>query len=190
MRRATAILLVASLPAGAQVTKASVSGGSPSQPPPITVFKGFKVAPGSFKGIERRFNEQLTTLFDLNEPLDLLGPARGISLEGYGIVFTAELSLVMTPGQSPFRQTIPPQAMKDKIRQRKIERLPKLKETMKDMMRTAAKTFIQVPLEQQIVFCVRFLYEPWEDRTGMPSQILMKADRKSAAAGDIQVEEQ
>jgi len=189
MRRATAILLVASLPAGAQVTKASVSGGSPSQPPPITVFKGFKVAPGSFKGIERRFNEQLTTLFDLNEPLDLLGPARGISLEGYGIVFTAELSLVMAPGQSPFMPTIPA-ALKEKIRQRKIERLPKLKEVMKDMMRTTANTFIQIPLEQQIVFCVRFLYEPWEDRTGMPSQILMKADRKSAAAGDIQVEEQ
>src|SRR5215831_18563502 len=189
MRRAAAMLLLACLPAVAQVTKASVSGGTPSQPQPITVFKGFKVAPGSFKGIERRFNEQLTTLFDLNEPLDLVGPTRGISLEGYGIVFTAELSLVMTPGQSPFMQTIPP-ALKEKIRQRKIERLPKLKATMKDMMRTAANTFIQIPLDQQIVFSVRFLYEPWEDLTGMPSQILMKADRKSAAAGDVQVEEQ
>ena len=189
MRRAAAMLLLACLPAVAQVTKASVSGGTPSQPQPITAYKGFKVAPGSFKGIERRFNEQLTTLFDLNEPLDLLGPVRGVSLDGYGLVFTAELSLVVTPAKNPFLQTIPP-ALKERIRQRKIERLAKLKEAMKDMMRTAATTFIQVPLDQQIVFSVRFLYEPWEDLTGMPSQILMKADRKSAAAGDIQVEEQ
>ncbi len=57
-------------------------------------------------------------------------------------------------------------------------------------MHNMAATFIQVPPDQQMVLVVRFYYEPWEDLTGMPSQVLMRADRKSALAGDVQVEEQ
>jgi hypothetical protein len=186
MRRAAAFLLLACLPAAAQLTKTAVPGGAPATIGPI---KAWKVAPGTFLPLEGRFNQQLSTLFDVNDPLDLLGYVRGVYLEGYGVVFTADISLVVTPRKSPFQQTIPP-ALAAKVRQRKIERLPVLKTAMKEMMRTAASTFLQIPTDQQIVISVRFLYEPWEDRTGMPSQILMRADRKSAIEGNVQMEEQ
>ena len=41
-----------------------------------------------------------------------------------------------------------------------------------------------------MVVAVRLLYQPWEDTPGLPGQIVMKGDRQSALAGDIQTEEQ
>ena len=187
MIRVTALLLLVGTSTVAQVTKtaASTTAGAPTIGPVRT----FKIAPGTFTTIEKRFDHQLTNLFDLNDPLDLLGYNRGVYLDGYGVVFTTELSLVITPRPTPFVQTISKE-LADKVRRRKIERLPFLKAIMKEMMRSAAMTFIQIPSDQQVVMVARFLYEPWEDRNGMPSQILMRADRKSAMAGDIHVEEQ
>ena len=186
MIRPTVLLLLALTPAMAQITKTAATrpGG-----PTVASIKALKIAPGTFTTIEKHFDQQLSNLFDLNDPLDLLGFTRGVYLDGYGVVFTTELSLVITPRPNPFMQTISKE-MADKVRRRKVERLPFLKAIMKEMMRSAAMTFIQIPNDQQVVVAVRFLYEPWEDRNGMPSQILMRADRKSAIAGEIQVEEQ
>lgn len=187
MRSATALLLLASLPAAAQITKASAPAGGPA--PVVGAITPLKLSIGSFLPLEKRFNTQLATLFDANNPLDLLGLTRGVYLEGYGVVFTAELSLMVTPNITPFQMEIPKE-LADRVRQTKIERLPVLKTAMKEMMAIAARTFFQIPPNQQVAISVRFLYQPWENRTGMPSQILMRADRRGALSGDIQVEEQ
>ncbi len=36
---------------------------------------------------------------------DLLGTTRGVYLEGYGVVFSAELDLIVTPNLNPFHQS-------------------------------------------------------------------------------------
>jgi hypothetical protein len=51
-----------------------------------------------------------------------------------------------------------------------------------------AAAFTQLPANQQMVLVVRLYYGPWEDTTGMPSQVMMRADR-AAAAGKIETEE-
>ena len=175
-----AFFLLAGEPAGAQIAPMKI---------PVTVRPAGRVAAGTVTPLERHFNERLTNLFPAEAPLDLLGNTRGVYLDGYGAVFTAEVSLVVTPTPSPFRAKITKE-MAESVRQKKIERLPFLKAAMKEMMHNMAATFIQVPQDQQMVLVVRFYYEPWEDLTGMPSQVLMRADRKSALAGDVQVEEQ
>ena len=131
MIRSTALLLLALTPALAQITKtaATNSGGHP-----IASFKGLKIAPGTFTTIEKRFDQQFANLFDANDPLDLLGFTRGVYLDGYGVVFTTEVSLMVTPRPSPFMQTISKE-MADKVRRRKVERLPFLKAIMKEMIR-------------------------------------------------------
>src|SRR3954466_4010347 len=73
--------------------------------PSIVAKQSNKIAPGSFQNIERHFNAQLSTLFDANEPLDLLGFTHGVQIDNFGVVFTAEVSLIRTPGLSPFQQT-------------------------------------------------------------------------------------
>jgi len=175
-----AFLLLAGEPAGAQIVPMKI---------PVAARQTGRVAVGTMTPLERRFNERLTNLFEANSPLDLLGNTRGVYLDGYGAVFTAEVSLVVTPAASPFRAKITKETAEN-VRQTKIQRLPFLKAAMKEMLHNMAATFIQVPADQQMVVVVRFYYEPWEDMTGMPSQILMRADRKSALAGDVQVEEQ
>jgi hypothetical protein len=177
MTRAIAVLLLACTPAAAQFAPSIVTNKSP------------RIAPGTFVALERRYNAQLSNLFDVNDPFDLIGLARGVQVEGFGVVFTAEVSLIRTPTLNPFQQSIP-KDVPEKVRKRKTERLPFLVAIMKDMMKSAAMTFVQIPEDQQVLLAVRFLYQPWEDRTGMPSQILMRASRKAILAGDIKMEEQ
>ena len=52
-----------------------------------------------------------------------------------------------------------------------------------------AAAFTQIPAGQQMVLVFRLWYGPWEDTTGMPAQVVMRADRASAAAGKVETEE-
>ena len=174
-------LLTAGEPAGAQIAPMKI---------PVSVVKTTdRVSVSTMSSLEKRFNERLSTLFDGNDPLDLLGNTRGVYLEGYGAVFTAEVSLVVTPAITPFRARITKEVA-DGVRQKKIQRMPVLQTAMKEMLRNMGATFIPVPDEPQMVLVVRFYYEPWEDMNGMPSQIIMKASRTNAMKGDVQVEVQ
>lgn len=175
------VLLAAMAASGAQIAPLKVPVGA-------RAISG-RVSAGVCTPLERRFNQRLATLFDVTDPLDLLGNTRGIYLEGFGAVFSAEVSLVTTPSITPFRSTIS-KDVADSIRQKKIQRLPFLKNVMKEMMHNMAATLVQVPDNEQMVLVVRFYYEPWEDMNGMPGQVLMRASRKDALAGNIQVEEQ
>jgi hypothetical protein len=40
-----------------------------------------------------------------------------------------------------------------------------------------------------LTLAVRLYYAPWEDIAGMPSQVIMRADRASAAVGKVEMEE-
>ena len=66
---------------------------------PITVTH---IPQGMLANLERTFDIRL---FDpaLKEPFDSLGDGtRGLYLAGYGTIFTTQLSLIVTPGDSPF----------------------------------------------------------------------------------------
>ena len=139
-------------------------------------------------GWSGRSTTGLVSLADVNEPLDLLGDTRGVQLEDYGVVFTSEVSLVITPTITPFRQKITPEVAAH-VHKLRVERLPLLKAAMLEMMRNTAGALTQLPASQQIVLVVRLYYGPWEDTTGMPSQVMMRADRAAAAAGKVETEE-
>ncbi len=177
--------LAASLPvqSSAQVPKAAATiirnpGGEP-----------MKIARGTFTGLERRFDGLLSRIGTLVEPIDPLGATRGVYLDGYGAVFTAELGLLLTPDVNPFRPTITPE-MIEQVHRKKLDRMPVLLVSMREMMTSAARTLIQVPENQQIVLVVRLDYLSWENTAKLPTHIMMRADRKSALAGEIKEERQ
>jgi hypothetical protein len=60
---------------------------------------------------------------------------------------------------------------------------------MTEMMRTMAIEFSQIPAGHKLVLVVRLYYGAWEDTTGMPAQVVMRADRAAAAAGKVETEE-
>jgi hypothetical protein len=182
MRLSGAVFLLALSPIWAQpqITKSAVlkTTTPPNQ-------KAFKIAPQTFRDLERRFDGRLATLApEVNEPTDLLGNTRGLYVEGCGVIFTAELSLVKTPELSPFLHEIPKE-MADRVHKRRLERLPLLKTVMKEMLDVMARTFLQIPNDQQVVLAVRLYYSTWESSAGMPAQVMVRATRAGAQLGEI-----
>src|SRR5207249_9673892 len=108
-----------------------------------------------------------------DDPYILVGLTRGVYLEGYGAVFTAEVSLANGPAISPFRPTLTKDDIA-KIRAKKLERFPALRQCMRDMLLAAAASLDEVPSGEQVVVGVSLIYRPEEDRGGMPDQILMQ----------------
>jgi hypothetical protein len=178
-----AILLLSLTPAWCQLAK-PVAIASSNLPAP----RAARIPLDAIKELERTFNYRLSSLGDVNEPMELMGDFRGVQLEDFGVVVTSEVSLVVTPGLMPGRPKIPAE-MAARVHKQRVERLPLLKAAMKEMMRNMASAFSQIPAGQQMVLVVRLYYGPWEDTTGMPAQVVMRADRASATAGKVETEE-
>jgi hypothetical protein len=118
----------------------------------------------------------------------ILGLTRGLYLAGYGAVFTQEIDLIQSPHPNPFHQQITQQEAAT-VRQRKLANLAALRNALRDMWADAAATLSPMPDTEQVVLAVRMLYQPWEDKTGLPSQIVLKGSRKANPA-TLQLEEQ
>ncbi len=155
-----------------------------------------RVSRGVLAGVERAMNTRWERLIPDN-PYGLLGMTRGVYLDGYGAVFSAEVNLVIAPGPSPFRSRITEQELAD-IRKRKLERLPTLRANMKQALLGAAMSVDTVPGDEQVVLAISLFHHSWEDSSGLPQQIVMQGQRKrliEAAAsqnpgdGVIQVKE-
>jgi hypothetical protein len=115
------------------------------------------------------------------DPFDLLGNTRGVYLEGYGAVFSAEANLIVLP-LSPFR----PALTKDEIaniHRRKLAKLDVLKKTMKDLLVSSAAALGGVPPEERVVVAVTLFYYSWEQRAGLPAQVVMQAPRSALVKG-------
>src|SRR5207237_7315858 len=67
----------------------------------ITTASAQRVKRGALAAMEKSFDARLQQM--VTEPFDLLGNTRGLYLEGYGAVFTAEVNLIISPMLSPFR---------------------------------------------------------------------------------------
>lgn len=193
MKSAAVLFALFLAPAWAQLprpTAAATATTASAAAPAATVTPTEKprVPRQAISDLERRLDTKLGSLGSANDPVDLLGAARGIYLDGYGVVLTAEASLIVTPGLNPFR-TAMTDAEKEKIRQRKLDRLPMLRQAMRDVWRDSATSLASIPDNQQVVVAVRLLYLSWEDTHGLPGEIVMKGDRRTAISGTPQMEE-
>ncbi len=154
------------------------------------------VTRGVLVPVEQRFDDSLKRL-NLDDPFFLIGPTRAVYLEGYGIVLTAEVNLANMPGISPFHPKITKEDI-DRVHNTKLQRLPKLKELMREMLVNCASELGKVPENERVAIAVSLPAKPGEDTTGLPAQILMLAPRKdllaargnaSALASAVQVRE-
>lgn len=127
---------------------------------------------------EKLISTRLASLFP-EEPWFLIGPARGVYLEGTGVVFSAEINLATGPSLSPFKQTITKEEIA-RHRVRKEERLPILRKCMESIVTDITPALDLAPTEE-FVLAVTLLRYPWEDPAGMPSQIIMRVPRAKLA---------
>jgi hypothetical protein len=198
MKNATFLLIVAATSGLAQVgppppRSAAKEAAKPSPPGPTATIAHstakVTVTRQTFKTLEDNFNLKLAT-FNPSDPVYMLGATRGIYLQGIGAIFSAELDLIQSPTLNPFHQKMLKEEV-DATYARKMKQLPLLRQAMVAQMISCARSLDSVPQTEQLVMVLRLDYQPgWEIMEKLPSQIVMRADIKSAAAGQIQVEEQ
>lgn len=136
---------------------------------------------GLVQTVERSIDKSFERLYP-GEPYLLLSYTQGVYLEGFGCVFTARLNLAEGPGINPFRRELPPE-VRAALRQKKLDRLPGLRDAMKEMLRNAAATMDPLPAGERIVLAVSLFHTKDEDTAGLPTQILMQATKGALTAG-------
>lgn len=134
-----------------------------------------RVSRSSIEATERNLNREIAGLWP-EDPFLLLGTARGLYLTGYGAVFSAEVDLAPGPSISPFHQTMTPQNIADH-RKKMLDRLPRLKQEMAKMLAGAAASLDTVPAGEKVTLGITLTPHAWEDRTGIPSQIVLTGER-------------
>ena len=113
-------------------------------------------------------------------PADLVGVTRTVYIRGYGAVVTGELNLAPSSGITPFHQTI----TKDDVaraHQKKVQRMPELRNAMQALLLQTASELHDVPDNEEVAIAVSLFYWVWEDRAGLPDQIVVHASKKALA---------
>ena len=124
---------------------------------------------------EKSLDDKIARLWDDN-PLALLGSTRGVYLEGYGVVFTAEVNMAI--GGTTLMHPSWTKEDKERHRKKKLERLPQLKAALKQALAASAASIDPVLGEEQVVIAIFLSRYPWEDATGIPVQVTVQGTRK------------
>jgi len=127
------------------------------------------------RAAELNLKERLLRIFPDNQ-YSVIGEPRGVYLDGYGAVFTAEMQPV-NDGTSLMHSILRPEE-KAQVKAKKIARIPELKKAMKEALVDTGASLDEVPLDEQVVLEVvidRFL---WEDGSGYPAELLVQAPRR------------
>jgi hypothetical protein len=146
---------------------------------PLAPLPGQRALPsrGEIAAVEESLYNKLRA-YDINAPIEVLGLPRGLYLEGYGAVFTAEINLLQTAGLSPFRPKVTPEEAA-RVRAAKRKRLPEVRAMMRRMLIDSAASLDRVPMSEQVVLGLVFAHHSWEDRGGLPQLITMQAQRQT-----------
>jgi hypothetical protein len=131
----------------------------------------------SLKAVEASINDRVSS--SINDPYDLMGPARGTYLEGYGAVFTVYIDLVPASplNLSPFKPA-PTEKELTELHNHKARKVPVLKEAMRDLMANACKTLPALPPEERIVMEAFLFNYNWEQSRGLPHRIVLTARKQ------------
>ncbi len=143
-----------------------------------------------FKKLESDFDYELKSA-NVNNPIYVLGQTRGLYLQGFGAVFTAEVDLSPSHFNPLFSRGKISAEERASDHEKRLRNLVLLRQKMGSMMATIAKSMDVLGPNDQVVLAVRLWYQSTdEDKTGLPDQIVMRADRRAAQNADIKVDVQ
>lgn len=139
----------------------------------------------SLAAVEKNFKQKLEGMQS-----EILSAPSGLYIPDYGAVFTSEVILAYTPTLNPFHLTITPEEKKDVLK-RKQERLPVLRQNLRQLLLDSSATLDNLPANEQIVMSVTSFNYNWELTDGLPSQIQVRGMRSAlleAKAGKVPVD--
>jgi hypothetical protein len=125
----------------------------------------------------QRLDNRLGAMLPADDAVQQVGLTQGTYIGGFGLVFVGSLNLAPMAGISPFHQTISKEEYA-RIHQKKVERLPKLRALMQQELLNLAASLDTVPADDQIAIAIALFSFNGEDTSGIPSQIVMHAQKK------------
>ncbi|HUA17942.1 MAG TPA: hypothetical protein VMU80_23775 [Bryobacteraceae bacterium] len=144
------------------------------------------------EAMERSLDRKLSSLWPA-DPVEVLGLTQGAYVDGVGAVFIGEVNVAPAAGITPFHPLATPDEIK-RTREKKLQRMAQLKTAMREMLVDSARSLDAVPPSEQVAVGISLFYWKWENREGLPAQIVMHAPRKalleSANAAQAPIESQ
>jgi hypothetical protein len=131
-----------------------------------------RVTRTTLRSMEKSLDERISRLWS-DVPYLLIGPTRGVYLDGYGAVFTAEVNLVMNPTSLMHAQVDKGDVTRAHIL--KLQRVPQLKKALSDALVATAASLDTVPNEERVTIIAFITNYPWEDVSGVPAQVMVQA---------------
>jgi hypothetical protein len=141
------------------------------------VADGPKVNRGMIEAMEHSLDTKLSGLWP-QDPAEVLGLSQGTYIQGYGAIFLGEVNLAPAAGITPFH----PSVSADEVRRthdKKLQRMAAIRTAMRGMLLDSARSLDSVPADEQVAVGLSLFYWKWENRDGLPAQIVMHAQRKA-----------
>jgi hypothetical protein len=135
-----------------------------------------KVTRTMVEAMEKSVDGRLQRLF-APDPAEVMGLTQGAYINGYGVVFMSEINLAPAPGITPFHPAVNPDDIK-RTHDKKVQRIAALRNVLREILVDSASSLDTVPGEEQITLGVSLFYWTWENREGLPAQIVMHAPKK------------
>ncbi|HEX5228848.1 MAG TPA: hypothetical protein VFW44_14115 [Bryobacteraceae bacterium] len=136
-----------------------------------------KVTHGMIEAMQQGLDQKLARLWP-QDPVELVGPSLGTYLQGYGAVFLSEVNIAPAPGISPFHPTVSADEIR-RTHEKKIQRMDAIRTAMRGMLVDSARSLDSLPGDEQVALGFSLFYWKWENREGLPAQIVMHAQRKA-----------
>jgi hypothetical protein len=67
--------------------------------------------------------------------------------------------------------------MQERIHDKELAMLPVLRGEMKKILLNSSASLDTLPMNEQIIFGVTISHQKWENRTGIPAEIIMQGQR-------------
>ena len=135
-----------------------------------------KVSRAMIQSMEGILDGHLSKLWP-DDPVQVLGLTQGAYITGYGAVFMSEVNLAPGGAITPFHQTMTKDEI-TRLHEKKLTRLPRLKEEMQNMLVSSASSLDSVPADEQIALGITLFYWKGEKTEALPAQIVMHASKR------------
>ncbi|HLH44006.1 MAG TPA: hypothetical protein VKV74_13530 [Bryobacteraceae bacterium] len=129
----------------------------------------------ALRAMEKSLDDRIDRIWPDN-PLAVVGLTRAVYLEGFGAVFTAEVSLAYS-GISPMHAVLTPPE-KAAVTKTKNERVPQLKTALEDALVNSAASLDPLPANEQVVIEVILDRYDWEDKPAYPAEMIVQATKQ------------
>jgi len=135
-----------------------------------------RISGNLLKVVETSLDDRVKSFWPDN-PFSVTRLTPGLYLDGYGAVFTMDVSPVLST-----TSMMHPTVTKDEVvkaHKVRLERVAQLRTAMRLAVADAASSLDPVPADDEVTLVVYLTYHEWEDISGTPGQMTFRGKKKA-----------